>query len=799
MYMRDFLRRWKERKSNKGSSLVMVISIVAIIGIMAFTLLTVSLMTFQMKNTNMNSKKNFYSAEQVIDDISVGLQHDVSTAVGKAYAYTLENFSNVDETTRKNNYVSKFQEELLALIEQSGGTSLAKHYDLDHLRSMISSEVSSSASSLTVQAIGTNALNQDPEAGTFTIKNLLVTYVDDRNYMTKIQTDIVLSCPQIDFDQMSTSPLDLTSFTLVANEKTITNGFNIEVEGSAYLGNAGAELDTSGVTFKSQGEDGSKLITADNFYARQGSSLTVNEGIQAWARGVVVDSSTVELKGTTYLNNDIVLLNSAGGTADLSMSGLLYAYGNPSTAQNVAEVYKEMADGTMAFQLADHNDTNTGYGDTHPADFSSSILVNGNNAKVDLSGLKEMVLAGNSYVGASLKGDNNTDILMGESLSLKSDQRAYLVPTGSLAPYCKTYGGRNPMTGETFAALQEEMRKALGYTSVDQIKDVDYVKPAADSADNIPQNLLKDGVIGIRKEVYQVTVGTGVAPKQMVYFFLVFDSEKSAADYANTYYGKQENLNSLKGRIYPLFDIDNYDNPRFDIQYPADIPTNFGFYYNGSVLVPNGKETKFYPGKLEIASGLNLPQKELTYQNTFAALRHKLTVDSTGLSAEDRAKTIYQYLVVPNMAAMSDSVKNISSGSEKVFKQNEITGVLDKMCAVVVNNRGGSAYEISVAEKSGYPMHVLIASGDVVIKSGCEFTGLIIAGGTVTIEGGAKLTADTAFAQQALRIQDSSAVCAADYLNQGHLYSIGGSGGEGGDDNEIRLSDYVSFDNWSKQ
>lgn len=795
--MRDFLQRWKERKSNKGSSLVMVISIVAVIGVMAITLLTVSLMTFQMKNTNMNSKKNFYSAEQVIDDISVGLQHDVSTAVGKAYVYTLENFSNVDETTRKNNYVMKFQEELLTLIQQSGDTSLAKHYDLDHLKSMISSDVSSSAKTLIVEAVGTNALNQDPDAGTFTIKNLLVTYTDDRDYMTKIQTDIVLSCPQIDFDQLSTSPLDLTSFTLVANDQTLTNGTNIQVKGSAYLGNLGAEFGTGGITFDSQGEGGSKLITADNLYARQGASLTVGDGMQTWARGLVVDSSTVELKGTTYFNNDIVLQNSAGGTANLKMSGLLYAYGNPSTAQNVAEVYKEMPDGTYGFQLADHNAANTGYVDSHQADFSSSILINGNNAKLDLRDLKEMVLAGNSYVGASLKGENNTDVMMGESLSVKSDQRAYLVPATYIAPYCSNYGGRNPMTAEAYTALQEEMAGKLG-KDVSQISNVDYVKPAVDATDSIPDKLLKQGIIDIRKEVFQVSVAAGAAPKQMVYFFLVFDSEKSAADYASKYYAKETNLNSLKGRIYPQYDIDDYDNPRYDILYPdgKEIPTDFNFYYNGTVIVPKGEETSVYPGKLEMASGLNLDQKETAYQNTFAALRHKLIADSTGLSAEDRAKTIYQYLVVPNMAAMTDSAKNISSGSEKVFKQDEITGVLDKMCAVVVNNQGRSAYEISDAKKSGYPIHVLIASGDVIIKSGCDFTGLIISGGTITIEGGAKLTADTALAQQALRIEDAS-VCAADYLNNGHLYSIAGNGSQ--ESGEFRLSDYVTFDNWSKQ
>ena len=88
--MRDFLRRWKEQKSNKGSSLVMVMAIVAIVGVLAFTLLTVSLITYRMKNTNMNSKKNFYDAEKVLDNISIGLQHDISDCMSAAYVKTMQ-------------------------------------------------------------------------------------------------------------------------------------------------------------------------------------------------------------------------------------------------------------------------------------------------------------------------------------------------------------------------------------------------------------------------------------------------------------------------------------------------------------------------------------------------------------------------------------------------------------------------------------------------------------------------------------------------------------------------------------
>ena len=86
--MKKFLQRLKERKCNRGSALVMVISVVAIIGILAAALLSVSLLTYRMKNTYKNSTRNFYDAESVLDDINVGLQEDVSIATGIAYTYT---------------------------------------------------------------------------------------------------------------------------------------------------------------------------------------------------------------------------------------------------------------------------------------------------------------------------------------------------------------------------------------------------------------------------------------------------------------------------------------------------------------------------------------------------------------------------------------------------------------------------------------------------------------------------------------------------------------------------------------
>ncbi|MGN0416142.1 MAG: hypothetical protein ACI4FX_11735 [Agathobacter sp.] len=775
---------------------MMVISIVAIIGILAFTLLTVSLITYRMKVTNMNSKKNFYSAEQVVDDISLGLQQDISSAAGEAYTWTLEHFSTSDAGTRKYNYVNKFQDVLLGKIEDTTpgvSNAYALHYDVSHLNNMVSPEAKTDARTCSVEAAGNlNVINQDTDKGTFTIKNLKVTYVDNRNYMTQIQTDIVLSCPVMDFDQTSTAPLDLTSYALVANEKTQTIGNNIELTGSAYLGNQGALVGSgTGITFKQPADGGSgRLITADNMVVKNGGQLTVEDGYQTWARSLVVDSASADMKGLTYLNNDVVVSNSIKTSTNLKMGGRLYAYGNTSTS-DLAEIYDKDA---KLFQAANVT--------TDPADFSSAVLINGKQATIDFSGLEGMTIAGNAYVGASLNESSNTDVQMGESLSLKSDQRAYLVPAEYIAPYCK-YGEKNPMSQTAFNNLQNEIMTTYNYSSANDITLWDYIRRDKDAVDAIPESLAKEGVVGIRKAVYRFAYSESAQPENMVYFFLVFDSTSSANDFAEKHWN--ENLSSVQGRIYPNYSDDDptnqFSDPVLSITYPnLDLPNEYDFYYNGSVLVPDGADTKFYPGKLKEVTGkyATLSTEEWNYQQTFASLRHKLTVDWNSMTSDELSKTVYQNLVVADMANLADSTKeSIHSGDKKVFLQD---GDDTTRMSAVVSNQDSYSIPDSAAISylgSSYPIHLVIARGDVTIPAGCNFTGLIIAGGEVTIGTGAKLTADSDLAQQALRIKSGSTY-PADFLKDGSAY-LASDIGESEDDDGIELSDYVTYSNWTKQ
>lgn len=63
-----------KRNDNRGASFVMVVVAMAIVAVLAVTVLWIALMNLQMKVTDEKNTDNFYSAEGVLDQICTGLQ-----------------------------------------------------------------------------------------------------------------------------------------------------------------------------------------------------------------------------------------------------------------------------------------------------------------------------------------------------------------------------------------------------------------------------------------------------------------------------------------------------------------------------------------------------------------------------------------------------------------------------------------------------------------------------------------------------------------------------------------------------
>ena len=784
------LQRSRERKqNNKGSSLVLVMAVMAIVGIFAVALISVSLMNYRMKNVNLQSQDNFYDAEKVLDEIRTGLAVDVAQAAGEAYQETMTQFSALTVEERQAFYARTFGEkmkEISSLVDPVIDTK----WNPTYLNSLVSQETKAGTKDGTglkiESADGLYFLNRDEAAGSFTIKKLKITYVDKNDYMTEIQTDIDITCPDIDYTQVTSVP-ELTSYCIVAQNQTKTGnelglsaGVNsVNIVGNAYLGNNGAIFDTSSITFTPNGTN-SYIVTAGEMNASNGSSITVNSGVEVWGRELYLDSSVWSSNCKLYLNDDLTLSNSSA-----TLSGEVYAYGNPDNvrASGVYVDNKTVLNSTGETAVTFQEDVAN-----NPENYSSAFLINGKNVSLNLSGITQMQIAGNAYVATKSKGTdankNDYDVMMGESVALKSDQRAYLVPSEYMASAC-TLGGVNPMDSKSFLGeagtqgLLQEIAEYHGITTDMILADPTWL--IRDESGKIVETLDNLGVVGVRQAYYPVSIGgTDVT---MVYFFLVFDNAASAKNYADSYF--TERADEVKVRI----DSQHY---KTTVQYPAGVTStsDYSYYYNGSILYADSKSQNggFLSGRCQEDTGktpTQLALEQRKYQEKYAALCHMLKVDYTELSSKQKGQSVYANLVNKEyMRTNANAVPDIFTNAD--------TG--DK--AIVVNGN----YTIDASTDTD--VHVVIASGTVYVSR--SFSGLILTGGDLVLTQSAiTIQSDSASVEKALAGTNAGGIVrAVDYLYGGEQYLSPEDRTTAGGDTDNSAVNYlnsVTYSNWKKQ
>ena len=87
---------WNRERRNRGSSIVIVIIAMAMIGILATTLLWMSYYGYKIKVNDIRNKNSFYSAETVMEQIIAGLQGEASDAMAKSYQMVLSNWNDYE-------------------------------------------------------------------------------------------------------------------------------------------------------------------------------------------------------------------------------------------------------------------------------------------------------------------------------------------------------------------------------------------------------------------------------------------------------------------------------------------------------------------------------------------------------------------------------------------------------------------------------------------------------------------------------------------------------------------------------
>lgn len=783
--MRNQNRRIKE-KSNKGFSLFTVMVAVSFVGILGLLVLYIAMANFQMKITDMKGKDGFYTAERALEEVRVGLQQDVGEAMSTAYIKVLETYSKDfegDQTSqsesldelRQAEFKELFVKELRQLLKSPSDPG---YYDIKKLNKYLDMTKEGSAkiideSKETLYVTNPEGkqpvMTQDLSNGVL-LKNIRSVYVDPVGRAAIIDTDIRLGIPKVEFPTPSTLP-DLMNLSIVADKGISCQGKDpvtpTVISGDVYAG-IPDRADRNGVSVQLdpgtslQIENGRRFVCQGSINVENGSKF-LNQGVGAlWAKGINVSSGTVSLTGKTYLSDDLTV--QAGNNSKITIEGAYVGYGSPDSARE--SKFKDNF-----------------YKDAKDTELDSSIIINGKNTTMDLSKAEEITIAGKSYIASSKipsgnEAQNQNDIMMGESLTVKGTQLAYLLPQELIGD--GTY--KNPMSFEEYSKSQ---------------LDIQTDKPVAAWGNKTLSQIGVDEIAPVKTVYFNDNSKSGTV---FVYLYLNFTDDVKASEYMQMYY--------QTGKIKD--NMDKYLS--FYFGDSAGIKVNNSQNYlryitKGNVLVYDGKEKK---GSLNTAStpmeNTIASQDYKNYQNIWYSLNRNMTsnVDdkkviknpdgSVHHYVADYKQTVFSNLV--DEKRMKEFLKDKNQFYE--FTMSDGSGLKARL----MDNENGEAYVIN-SQTNSEKLRLVVCTGNVKIEDNVKFQGIIVAKGTITLGSGVHLIAEPKEAMKVFQAQTADGTFSPkDIFWEGKDFVLGNSivNNDGTQVSDFYdLAECVTYENWKKK
>ena len=698
-----------KRNDNRGASFVMVVVAMAIVAVLAVTVLWIALMNLQMKVTDEKNTDNFYSAEGVLDQICTGLQGDISKAYSAGYTKVMENYSDssINEAGRQSIFAQEYLKSLKGSLE-SDNTGM--HYKTEKLKDYVDSKLTDENSK--PHAV-VKAVNADENGNGLlkvynsraVINGIRVEYTDEKGFKSIIETDISLGVPSMSFTASGGVP-ELFTYSLVGNEGLeITSGLNkVNLSGNLYAGcknAAGTGTSTTSVTIPNNAtldvKDTSYMIAEGDIEVgdfagkdtatikknmagvHNNSTLSVDSQCQLWTSNINVNGATVKLDGMTYVADDMTLKG----------TGSKVTLGKNNKNNNAKYV---------GFGNGGDDKENPVAGD------SSAIIINGREASLDMSNIRELMLAGTAYintqaiVNSSGVGTENSNVGMGESISVKGDQIAYLVPpecigTSGDGADAKSLYNKNPLSYKEYKDITATGQDQTKYTEINA--NVVSTKTGKALSAYLPEKKTIDNCI---KKVF--VPSTDNKDDGLVYYYVNLPTNK-AAEYYSDYFG----ADSDKLKRYTKFYTDS-----IQVNEAASI------YTAGNYSIYDGSNLGLLKG---IADGVDMDAQSDALQRTYTALNSKLLTNYADLPTNAASVSLFTNIV--NNTNLLKIVPN--SGNKHIF-ETEYQG--KKYQAIVKN--GNYTYD---ANDKSHNVDIIVATGDVTLNA--DFTGTIVAKGRIIV------------------------------------------------------------------
>ena len=716
---------WNRKRRNRGSSIVIVIIAMAMIGILATTLLWMSYINYKIKVNDIRNKNSFYSAEMVMEQIVAGLQKEASDSVAVANQEVLSDWDELQsESNRYSSFASTYLDTLVKHLRDADKGN--GYYKRDILKGYVDTSVWDHVN----QTAWDNGTDDTDEAkkkppvmelvngNSLILRNVFVSYMDE-DRLSIVSTDLCLDVPEIVFTQ-SGSIDELYNYILISNQGiSLTQGSGqVTGDGSIYAGTD--DKGKGGIVINPASSlainNGRYVISKGEIdVIGPGAGFIVRDaketGSSVYAKNLDLQSGTISLDSNTYIANDLTL---SGNGSKATLTKEYYGYGISAES---------------------------GIGDSKTdQENSSAIIINGQNSTVNMSGVNTLMLAGRAYIGtnttkkeldqnaeAVANGDaakkNEKAVLMGESITVKGGQIAYLVPTECLGVYNgETIIGQNPVTQDVATKIQT-YKNDYG----ENFKEVDFTRAVSRLGGLSLSSFGVTDMDHIRKVSTQY-VGGGTESKSLTYYYLVMDAE-NAAKYYQTYYLNGSNKETIDNyfKKYATGGIVLGDYTSEQNSYTilgnalvSDVLSQSGVSLLASTATASNTMTtaEVYRKSGEIANvykGLTTNLSEdgasaSSFQNVFDSVIKKEIVTKNADGSETR-ETIQEYLI------------HNGTGSTMEFTTDDgLKGIIT-----------AGSYTLSSATSGASNIRLIVSLGDITIDR--NFTGLAIAKGTITING----------------------------------------------------------------
>ena len=393
----------KAIKDARGAALVYVIVAAAIIILLGAATTATAYVNLRATQVQEQSDNNFYSADTIMNAIVGGLESDISIAYEKAYTKVITNINSYSSASAAEEDFDTLFVESLAELLNDGEEFMASFYKIKHIQGYVQ-DIYEDDVRYTISAVnGNNYLDATDEG--VVLRNLHVTYEDDSGYYDEIITDVKIAIPELNLELIDEDGWDFESI-VIDDGLEINEQRGLQITGDTYINER--EADKSAILLNN-----STLL----------SITTPKELIAGGYIDLAGEVTELILQGTADKKEKNMIWTeniSVYRYADLYISGQTFVQddlevnGSHSTVVLSGDYY--------------------GYSRSHEkADESSAVNINGADTKMDLSKLKMFVLGGSSYVSTSTLPSgsnahtNSSDLQLGESLSVKSNQVAYLV------------------------------------------------------------------------------------------------------------------------------------------------------------------------------------------------------------------------------------------------------------------------------------------------------------------------------------------------------------------------------------